>query len=125
MLHRSVHLAILKAGLNPAISFLHSLQPRKPTLVFDLMEEFRAPIVDRAVVTLINPREPAALEDEAGRLARDTRRRLLQRLQERLTSLVPYRGGEATLEQVMARQAAAIVADLEGRRTYVPFLARW
>ena len=125
VLHRSVHLAILKAGLNPAISFLHSLQPRKPTLVFDLMEEFRAPIVDRAVVTLINRREPAALEDEAGRLARDTRRRLLQRLQERLTSLVPYRGGEATLEQVMARQAAAIVADLEGRRTYVPFLARW
>ena len=125
VLHRAVHLAILKAGLNPAISFLHSLQPHKPTLVFDLMEEFRAPIVDRAVVTLINRREPATLDDEAGRLAQDTRRRLLQRLQERLTSLVPYRGGEVTLEQVVARQAAAIVAHLEGRRAYVPFLARW
>ena len=124
VLQRVVHLAILKAGLNPAISFLHSLQGRTPTLVFDLMEEFRAPVVDRAVVTLLNRREPAALDDDC-RLELRTRRRLLQRIHERLNALVRSGGNEATLEQVIARQARALVRHLEGRRRYRPFLDRW
>ena len=124
VLQRIVHLAILKAGLNPAISFLHSLQRRTPTLVFDLMEEFRAPVVDRAVVTLLNRREPAALDDD-GRLDRKTRRRLLQRVHERLNALVQSGGADATLEQIVARQARALVRHLEGRRRYRPFLDRW
>ena len=124
VLQRDVHLAILKAGLNPAISFLHSFQARKPTLVFDLMEEFRAPVVDRPVVTLLNRREPVALNG-AGQLTVPTRRLLLRRLQERLTALVPNRDGEATLEQVIARQAGAIVRHLAEKRPYRPFLDRW
>ena len=124
VLQRVVHLAILKAGLNPAISFLHSLQGRTPTLVFDLMEEFRAPVVDRAVITLLNRREPAALDDD-GRLALDTRRRLLQRVHERLNALVQSGGHEATLEQTVARQARSLVRHLEGKRRYRPFLDRW
>ena len=124
VLQRVVHLAILKAGLNPAISFLHSLQGRTPTLVFDLMEEFRAPVVDRAVITLLNRREPAALDDN-GRLDVETRRRLLQRVHERLNALVQSGGDEATMQQVIARQARGLVRHLEGKRRYRPFLDRW
>ncbi|WP_449244649.1 CRISPR-associated endonuclease Cas1, partial [Desulfobacca acetoxidans] len=40
--------ALLLAGLNPHISFLHSFQEQKPTLAFDLIEEFRSQVVDRA-----------------------------------------------------------------------------
>ena len=124
VLQRVVHLAILRAGLNPAISFLHSLQGRTPTLVFDLMEEFRAPVVDRAVVTLLNRREPAALDNDC-RLEVRTRHRLLQRIHERLNALVRSGGNEATLEQIVGRQARALVRHLEARRRYRPFLDRW
>jgi CRISPR-associated protein Cas1 len=41
VLYGRVHEAVLLAGLNPSISFLHSEQPGKPTLIFDLIEEFR------------------------------------------------------------------------------------
>ncbi|WP_449245328.1 CRISPR-associated endonuclease Cas1, partial [Desulfobacca acetoxidans] len=48
MLYPRVWRALLLAGLNPHISFLHSFQEQKPTLAFDLIEEFRSQVVDRA-----------------------------------------------------------------------------
>ena len=38
--------ALVKAGLALHISFLHSSDGRKPTLVFDFVEEFRAYVAD-------------------------------------------------------------------------------
>lgn len=41
-------------GLDPQVGFLHALRPGKPSLALDLMEELRAPLADRFVLTLIN-----------------------------------------------------------------------
>ncbi len=41
-------------GLDPQVGFLHALRPGRPALALDLMEELRAPIADRLVLTLIN-----------------------------------------------------------------------
>ncbi|WP_027013653.1 CRISPR-associated endonuclease Cas4/Cas1 [Corynebacterium freiburgense] len=46
--------AILSCGLDPHAGFLHSSNRNKPALALDLMEEFRAPIADSVVITLIN-----------------------------------------------------------------------
>ncbi len=37
-------------GLDPQIGFFHQLRPGRPALALDVLEEFRAPIVDRFVV---------------------------------------------------------------------------
>lgn len=42
------------AGLDPFVGFLHTLRPGRRSLALDLMEEFRAHIVDRVVLGLIN-----------------------------------------------------------------------
>ncbi|NJL88478.1 MAG: type I-C CRISPR-associated endonuclease Cas1 [Coleofasciculaceae cyanobacterium SM2_1_6] len=44
-------------GLDPQIGFLHALRPGRPALALDLMEELRAPLADRFVLTLINRKQ--------------------------------------------------------------------
>jgi CRISPR-associated protein Cas1 len=41
-------------GLDPQMGFLHALRPGRPALALDLMEELRAPLADRLVLTLVN-----------------------------------------------------------------------
>ena len=44
--------AIINAGLEPYLGVLHSKRPGRMALVLDLMEEYRAWVVDRAVIKL-------------------------------------------------------------------------
>ena len=44
--------AIINAGLEPHLGFLHQIRPGKLSLVLDLMEEYRSWVVDRAVIKL-------------------------------------------------------------------------
>lgn len=46
--------ALESAGLDPYVGFLHTERPGRCSLALDLLEEFRAPFVDRFVLTLIN-----------------------------------------------------------------------
>lgn len=119
-----VHLAIIKHGLFPNISFLHSLAKDKPTLVFDMMEEFRPQVVDRTVWTLLGRRENLAVNKE-GLLTDETRKFLLAALHHRLASLVRFRGKELKLEEIINHQAKALVQHLEGKAPYRPFLGKW
>lgn len=52
--------AIVNAGLEPYLGVLHSQRPGKMALVLDLMEEYRAWVVDRAVVKLRGQSEGCA-----------------------------------------------------------------
>lgn len=46
--------ALEGVGLDPAVGFLHCDRPGRPSLALDLMEEFRAGLADRFVLSLIN-----------------------------------------------------------------------
>ena len=45
---------ILAEGLSPYLGNLHYGEDKKPYLAFDLMEEFRSPIVDSLILKLVN-----------------------------------------------------------------------
>ena len=49
--------ALETVGLDPYVGFLHSLRPGRTSLALDMMEEFRAYIGDRFVLSLINKRQ--------------------------------------------------------------------
>ena len=49
--------ALETVGLDPYVGFLHSLRPGRPSLALDMMEEFRAYLGDRSVLSLINKRQ--------------------------------------------------------------------
>ncbi len=46
--------ALETVGLDPAAGYLHTLRPGRPSLALDLMEELRAPLCDRFVLSLFN-----------------------------------------------------------------------
>ena len=48
--------ALESVGLDPAVGFLHALRPGRKSLALDMLEELRAPLADRLVLTLINTR---------------------------------------------------------------------
>ena len=53
--------ALEGVGLDPAVGFLHTLRPGRNSLALDLMEEMRAYIVDRLVISLVNTRQVSIL----------------------------------------------------------------
>ena len=75
MLYPRMHEALLLAGLHPGISFLHSFQDGKPTLTFDLIEEFRRQAVDRVVFGMITKGERLEMDSQTGHLTRETVRK--------------------------------------------------
>ncbi|QKR00761.1 CRISPR-associated endonuclease Cas1 [Metallosphaera tengchongensis] len=57
MLRKVVYSAVVSVGLNPYVGFLHSPRGGKTSLVFDLMEEFRSPEVDRKLIGMAREKE--------------------------------------------------------------------
>lgn len=53
-LEREVRIVIAASGVDARIGFLHSNNGRKDSLVYDLMELFRADVSDRLVLKLLN-----------------------------------------------------------------------
>ncbi len=49
--------ALEGVGLDPAVGFMHTLRPGRNSLALDLMEEMRAYMVDRLVISLVNTRQ--------------------------------------------------------------------
>ncbi|MEW6418846.1 MAG: CRISPR-associated endonuclease Cas1 [Nitrospirota bacterium] len=124
ILYSRIWEAILKAGLNPFISYLHKPQDGKPTLVFDLIEEFRQQAVDRSVFSLITKGEE--LEIEKGFLANKTKKRVAEKVIERIHAVEVFRGREVRLSQIMKEQAKAVAEFLEAKIThYRPYIGKW
>ena len=54
--------ALETVGLDPYVGFLHALRPGRTSLALDLMEELRAYMGDRLVLSLINRRQVASTD---------------------------------------------------------------
>lgn len=57
ILMNDVYGAIESRGLNPYFGFIHQDREKHPTLASDLMEEWRAPIIDTVVMSLVRGKE--------------------------------------------------------------------
>ena len=57
LIANDVSAALETVGLDPYVGFLHALRPGRTSLSLDIMEEFRAYLGDRFVLSLINKRQ--------------------------------------------------------------------
>ena len=125
ILYSQVERAVLLAGLDPYAGFVHVDRPGKPSLVLDLIEEFRQPVVDRTVFGLVNRRVALVVGDD-GLLDERTRRLLAEKVLARLEVKERHEGHQRPLHQIVQAQARRVAAYLRGeRRSYEPFVARW
>lgn len=125
ILYARVWDAILKSRLNPTVSYLHTAdRDGDPTLVYDLIEEFRQPIVDRVVIALIT--KNSSLKIANGNLDNDTRKLLTAKVLERLNSHVKKGGHRISLADVMRLQAKQVAEYLLGKKSdYKPYCVSW
>jgi CRISPR-associated protein Cas1 len=122
------------AGLHPHFGCLHVPSVRHAALVSDLVEEFRAPIVDSLVLTLVN-RGDLTLKDFAppdGRgavlLLPQGLKVFLKQWQARLNTRVVYPElkERVTYLRVLELQVWEYVEALSGdREMYRPFLSKF
>lgn len=88
ILGNDISAALQGVGLDPQVGFLHVERPGRDSLALDLLEEFRAFIADRLVLTLLNRQQlkPTDFKTEASgavMLTDDARKIVLQEYQAR------------------------------------------
>src|SRR5713101_6283093 len=123
ILYSQVWGSLMNAGLEPFAGFLHVDRPGKPSLVLDMIEEFRQPIVDRAVIALIG--KGVALDVQDGMLTDEARRTVAQAVLERLDSEVAFRGRRQLVRSVIQIQARTLATFLRREGGYRSFSFKW
>jgi len=125
ILYGQVERALILAGLDPYGGFIHADRPGKPSLVFDLIEEFRAVVVDRTVVGMATKGMKLEMNDE-GRLVEEARRSVAEKVLERLEAAERYEKKRQPLRVILQSQARHLATFVRGdRAAYEPFIARW
>jgi len=125
ILYCQVEKALTLAGLDAYGGFLHADRPGKPSLVLDLIEEFRQTVVDRTVIGLVNKRF-AIEQDEESRLNEAIRNKLAEKILERLESSEMYEKKRQALRFILQSQARHLALFARGERgQYEPFVAGW
>ncbi len=123
ILYHQISGALSLAGLDPFAGFIHADRAGKPSLVLDLVETYRQPVVDRAVIAWLNRGYVPAMDGE--RLADKTRRELASKVIERLEDSDRYEGAKHRIKTIMQLQCRHLATFLRGEGTYRPYVASW
>ncbi len=124
ILYGRILVAIIASGLSPEIGFLHKEQREKPTLSYDLIEPFRAPIVDKTVIGMLNLGVKVSLNGKL--LSDDTKKNLLKRIVAKLDSEIKHYGVSVRYNEMFFNMCKDIVKFLQQDNfRFVPYVFKW
>ena len=122
--------ALETVGIDPYIGFLHQLRPGRKSLALDMLEELRAPVADRFVISLVN--KGVVTEDDfqkrengAVRFTEEGRKTFLAQWQKKKQEQIthPYLGEAISWGMVPYVQAMLLSRYMRGDiDDYPPFL---
>lgn len=123
--------ALEGVGLDPQAGYLHSIRPGRAGLALDLMEELRAPVADRIVLTLINRKQIGGqhFEEKAGGsvlLTEDGRKTVVVAYQKRKAEEVKHGvlGRSLPVGLISHVQARLLARHLRGdMEDYLPYVS--
>lgn len=131
LLASDIQSALETVGLDPAAGFLHAIRPGRPSLALDLMEELRAPLCDRLVLTLFNRGQltPTDFKYNSGActMSEEARRLIISSWQSRKkeTILHPFLKEQIEIGLISHIQAKLLARVLRGDLDrYPPFVWR-
>jgi CRISPR-associated protein Cas1 len=125
ILYGQIERALVLAGLDPYGGFIHADRPGKPSLVLDLIEEFRQVIVDRTVVGMAT-KGVKLDQDDQGLLVEQARRAIAEKVLARLEAAERYERKRQPMRVIIQNQARHIATFVRGERpAYISFIARW
>ena len=124
ILYSQISSAILNAGLDLYAGFLHADRSGKPSLVLDLIEEYRQPVVDRAVISIFN-KSDNSIKVTDGLLNENSRKFIAARVIANLETEVEFRGQKISLNSVIQKQTRDIASFLRGDKKYNGYRFKW
>jgi CRISPR-associated protein Cas1 len=123
ILYTHVWGAVMNAGLEPFAGFMHVDRSGKPSMVLDMVEEFRQPVVDRAILTWLN--KGGRLGLAKGMLDPETKENVAARVLLRMNATERHRGKNHEVRSIIQMQARMAASALRGLREYRPFSFQW
>lgn len=134
MLAHIVETEVWLGHLHAAFGHLHSPLPGRPSLACDLMEAFRAPVVDATVLTLIRKRSldpvsdfsPPVRPGQGCQISLAARQVLIARIEARLEAPVACAEGEGRtpLRRMLRSQVVRYAQALTSDTPFEPYLSR-
>lgn len=128
ILYNEVERACLYIGLDPYLGLYHSERYGKPALVLDLVEEFRVPVVDAAVIPLFVTKELGGRGDfervskAEYRLSAQGKSKVVGAVLKHLDLKALHRGKKRTLKAAITEQSELLGrVFLDKEPAYVPF----
>lgn len=121
--------AVCAAGLDPALGFAHTPRAGRPALALDLVEQWRAPVVEATVLNMIrrNMVDVDEFRHHNGGVLIDApaRRVLVQQVQRRLDTRVTGPNGQRRLiGTLVVDQAHSLARALRDGADYLPFTTK-
>jgi CRISPR-associated protein Cas1 len=118
------------AGLDPYIGYLHEVHHGQPSMVLDLMEEFRPLVADNLVLSMLNNRQIKRKDftESLGtyNLADDPRKSFLQAFDRKMNDEFkhPTFGYRCTYRRALELQARLLSRHLQEGIPYKPLVLR-
>lgn len=107
-------------GLDPYVGFLHVDRPGRPGLALDLVEEFRAPLADRLVLSLVNLKQVQAdgfvTEGSEVKMTAECRKTLISAYQNRKKETIqhPFLDEKMEIGLVLQTQSRLLARHIRG-----------
>jgi CRISPR-associated protein Cas1 len=121
---------VAAVGFDPYIGFFHGLEYGRCSLALDLIEEFRAAIIDRLALTLFNNQvlnsDDFRPSDDGGVwLAEDGKKRFLQEYERTMSRkfISRHTGHQTTFRRLMLGQAERLARAVSFAEPYEPYVA--
>lgn len=111
--------AILNAGLEPFAGFFHTQRAGKPSLVLDIMEEYRAWVVDRNIIKL---RSQLNGKTE---LTPSIKKKIIADIHKTFNTKYHYRKRKMRLESILQRQVYRLAGVFAEDKKYKSYRFRW
>ncbi len=130
LLTRDIEASVAVVGLDPYIGVMHSVEYGRPSLALDLVEEFRAIVVDSVVLRCLNNDLILPADFAPGDTARPVvlseagRRRFIQAYEERVATEIkhPHTNETMTYRRTFEIQTRLLARCLrDGQPNYQPF----
>ena len=119
ILMSQVWAALDNAGFELYAGFLHSFRPGKPSLVLDVMEEYRAWIVDRNIIKLRH------VAQDKSRLDSSLKKSITDGIFKTLEKSFPYHGKQVRLDNIIQRQVYRLAGSVADDRSYRGYSFKW
>ncbi len=128
ILYSKIRLALIKVNLNPFCGVLHAAYKSQEALVYDLIEEFRQPIVDRTILTLVGRKQVSpddfTMGSERCEFKDHFKKQFAGSILSRIESETKYGDEKKEFGEIINLQAKKLKDAIENETSYEAFVYR-